>query len=220
MAFWSDHTIEPKRKFRWILEVGGIPFWTIKKVDKPSWTISTAEHSFINHKFYFPGRMEYNEVSFTIVDAANPDAAETLRQIVSASGYRLPTDENTATQSITKQAAVNALGNVTIKQITGGGNVQAATNVPGTSPDGAFPPQQNAGDVIEQWTLKNAFITSVEFGDLDYTADDLNEVVVKVRYDYAFLNSPDRMDVSNIGSVGDGLTFDSVGTGAAPERQD
>ena len=221
MSFWSNHEIEPKRKYRWILDIGGIPFWTIKKVDKPSWTISTAEHAFINHKFYFPGRMEYNEVSFTIVDSTSPDAAETLRQIVSASGYRLPEDANTATQSITKQAAVNALGTITIKQITGGGNMNAAANVDNNR-QGAYTPGQDSGDIVEAWVLKNAFITSVEFGDLDYTSDDLNEITIKVRYDYAYLNNKDRGLAANSVEVSQriGGNIAKVDVGEPQERQD
>ena len=117
-GFWNNAYTEPKRKYRWIMYIDGIPYWTIKKVDKPSYTITTAEHQFINHKFYFPGRVEYNEIGFTIVDSTNPDAAETLRQIIFASGYRLPRTEMSATQSITKLGAVTSLGNITIQMIS------------------------------------------------------------------------------------------------------
>ena len=120
--FLDNKIVEPKRKYRWLLKVDGIPFWSIKKVDKPSYTVSTAEHDFINHKFYFPGRVEYNEISFTIVDMANPVAAETLRQILFAGGYRLPKSADIATQSLTKHGAVTALGRVEIVQLGGGGN--------------------------------------------------------------------------------------------------
>ncbi len=196
-GFWNSAYTEPKRKYRWILSIDGIPYWTVKKVDKPSWTITTAEHAFINHKFYFPGRMEYNEVSFTIVDSANPDAAETLRQIISASGYRLPKDDKVSTQSITKFGAVNALGDIVLMQISGGG---VDGQQPVGSPDGSsiVKDMHKQGHVLEGWRLHNAFITSVEFGDLDYTSDDLNEITVKVRYDYAEMNNEADFGASNL----------------------
>ena len=48
--FWNEPDVEPKRKFRWILSVGDsdIPAWVIKKVTKPTFTISEVKHSFIN----------------------------------------------------------------------------------------------------------------------------------------------------------------------------
>ena len=69
--------------------------------------------------------------------------------------------------------------------------------------------------------MHNAFITSVEFGDLDYTSDDLNEVTIKVRYDYAVLNDP-----TTGGGAGDltpvevGNLSYAAGVGENPERQD
>lgn len=215
--FWNDKIVEPKRKFRWILKVDGVDYWTIKKVDKPSYTVSTAEHNFINHKFYFPGRVEYNEISFTIVDSATPDAAETLRQILFAGGYRLPKDENVATQSITKHGAVTALGRIEIMQLGGGGN---ATSGAGVGTESGI---NDEGQVLEFWTLHNAFITSIELGDLDYESDDLVEITVKVRYDYAQLNDP-SVDPS-AGTIHPDLAvgavnFTPAAVGEDPDRQD
>tara|TARA_R100000152_G_scaffold20398_1_gene14009 strand:- start:2082 stop:2804 length:723 start_codon:yes stop_codon:yes gene_type:complete len=193
--------VEPKRKFRWILQVNGIPMWTIKKVDKPSITISTAEHVFINHKFYYPGRVEYNEISFTIVDSVNPDAAETLRQMLHAGGYRYPYDGEVATQSMTKEAMVRSLGDVHITHIGGGGwgFAGAGSVSPDGSPvdaNGVMPGFHDKFNVYENWYLKNAFVTALEFGDLDYTSDDLSEITIKMRYDFAVLNDPDHMTPS------------------------
>ena len=225
-GFWQNAHTEPKRKYRWILFVNGIPYWTIKKVDKPSYTITTAEHQFINHKFYFPGRVEYNEIGFTIVDSTNPDAAETLRQIIFAGGYKLPTNSEVATQSITKLGATNALGMVEIRQI-GGGGVTHAAGGPG---DGQVPGMNKEGDILESWSLHNAFITSVELGDLDYSSDDLNEISVKVRYDYAILNDPANFDPDSAGglnvrkpnltSAASGNPQYGVPAGQDPTRQD
>jgi hypothetical protein len=42
-----------------------------------------------------------------------------------------------------------------------------------------------AGNDLEQWTLWNAFITEVKYGDLEYGADDLTELSVTLKYDWA-----------------------------------
>ena len=43
------------------------------------------------------------------------------------------------------------------------------------------------GDVIEEWQLVGAFITTAAFGDLDWATSDPVEVTVTLRYDYAVL---------------------------------
>jgi hypothetical protein len=165
-GFWRESTVEPKRKFRWILSVGEgqIPAWIIKKVTKPTFTISEVKHSFINHSFYYPGRVEYNEIEFTLVDPVEPDAAQGLINLIEASGYTLPDSEALAKQTITKAEAVAALNHCYIQQIDA---------------DGA---------TMEEWYLENCWVKEVNFGDLDYESDDINEITVKVRYDFAQKN--------------------------------
>ena len=43
------------------------------------------------------------------------------------------------------------------------------------------------GVVVSKWILKNAFLTDVSFGDLDYSSDDLMEINATIVYDYAIL---------------------------------
>jgi hypothetical protein len=43
------------------------------------------------------------------------------------------------------------------------------------------------GDKIEQWTLKGAFITSANFGELDWASNDPVSIELTLAYDYAIL---------------------------------
>ena len=45
----------------------------------------------------------------------------------------------------------------------------------------------NANDVVETWTLINPWIKDVNFGDLDYSTEDMVNITLTVRYDYATL---------------------------------
>jgi len=204
MAFWNEKIVEPKRKFRWELLIDGIPAWTIKKVNRPSYEVAEAEHKFINHTFYFPGRVTYNTVSFTIVDVANPDAAETLKQMLYASGYALPKDVQQATQTITKQAGITALGDVVICMFGGGGIADPSqpNTRPGTDSFGAgggvvadsgANGYNDEGIILESWKLYNAWIKKIEFSELDYDGDDLVEITIELRYDFAELNGTDAV---------------------------
>jgi len=44
------------------------------------------------------------------------------------------------------------------------------------------------GEVIEEWVLNGAFITSAGFGTYDWTSDAVQEIEITVQYDWAFLN--------------------------------
>ena len=41
------------------------------------------------------------------------------------------------------------------------------------------------GKVIEAWTLNNPFIISAKYGDLDYSNDELRQVTLTLKYDWA-----------------------------------
>lgn len=173
MPFWSkdhseDRTLDdPKRKFRFKVEFqginspqGGALMWYAKTVSKPSFQISSAEHKYLNHTFYYPGSVTWQEVSLTLVDPVNPDMAATLSDIIVAGGYSPPSNALDLV-SMSKAKASSALGNVIITQL------------------------DSDGKALETWTLWNSFITELKFGDLEYGADDLTELSVTLKYDWA-----------------------------------
>jgi len=188
MAFWTDATNkDPKRQYRFLVTLGNMPngaTWYAKTVKKPEITITTVEHNFLNHKFYYPGRAEWAECTVTLVDPVSPDAAANTAAIIRDAGYTPPKNVNDVT-TMSKQKAVAALGTVVISQIDADGNA------------------------LETWTLWNPFIISATFGDLDYSGDELTEVSLGIRYDWAILETS---VASETGLPSDGNTFFKPGT--------
>lgn len=166
-GFWTDKNTEPKRAYRWVMNIGGIHQWIIKKTAKPSFEVSETEHKYINHTFYYPGKVTWDPISVTLVDPVTPDASKTMENIIRAAGYNFPKDPNDVT-TISKSKAVTALGRVAIHQI---------------GPDGPEP--------IETWLLKNAWVKSVKFGSLDYDAEDMVEIELEIRFDFAEIVVPE-----------------------------
>ena len=177
MPFWSvDHQPgaalkDPKRKFRFKVEFdginadnGGAMMWYAKTISKPSFQITSAEHKFLNHTFYYPGSVQWQDVTMTLVDPVDPDMAATLSDIIVAGGYS-PPENGTDFTSMSKGKAVNALGVVRITQLDADGND------------------------LEEWRLWNAFITEIKYGDLEYGADDLTELSLTLKYDWAVINT-------------------------------
>ncbi len=175
-GFWSDFSVEPKRKFRWLMSFKGVPQWILKKVGRPNITISEAEHTFVNYKFYYPGRVEWAEISLTLADPVNPDASATMVELLKESGYVLPSQfDQGHVMTIAKQKAVEAVGGaIYIQQI----DAEGAT--------------------IEEWKLYNPWIKAVNFDELDYESDDIINLDLTLRYDWAELTSnggaPSRVD--------------------------
>jgi hypothetical protein len=164
-SFWSDASLEPKRNFRFTLLMNGIPSWLIKKVNKPAFKINEAKHQYLGHTFYYPGNVEYEPVTITLVDPLTPDASRTIMNHIAASGYKFPLDA-TSTSTVSKVNAVAALGNLTVEQIDADGNI------------------------ADKWTYKNAWISDVKFGELAYEDNNLTEITLTVRYDWAEMDVP------------------------------
>ncbi len=179
-GFWtSAQQADPKRKFRFLVTLGSMPdgaTWSAKSVDKPTVTVNAADHKFLNHTFYYPGNVSWNEINITLVDPVSPDASANLSRILLESGYHPPADVNDTT-TISKSRAVAALQAVVISQIDSDG-------VP-----------------LETWTLNNAFITSVNYGgNLSYGDDALADVTVSFRYDWASIETAYQADPGPLGT--------------------
>ena len=166
-SFWADPQLEPKRAYRWLFFFAGVPQWIVKKVSKPSFDVTDTTHDFLIHKFHYPGKVEWKEVKVTLADPVQPDSAATMQRVLEQSGYQYPLDPNT-TATISKANAVGALGRCMIQQL------------------GAD------GESIEEWTLVNAWVKDVSFGELDYSSDEMVNVELTIVYDWAELNSAAR----------------------------
>ena len=55
--FWANITSEPKRKYRFILNLAGIDSWVITKVDRPSFNVTESEHTFLIINFTIPVKL-------------------------------------------------------------------------------------------------------------------------------------------------------------------
>jgi len=188
MAFWTNSgNTEPKRNFRFQVSMTGLNedkggtgtnakatqqiLWWAKKVTKPNFTIAEGKHVYLGHTFYYPGKVEWQEISMTLVDPVTPNASAIFMDMVAKSGYVLPKkpDGQVATvATLGKKGFVDSakgIGEVVITQL------------------------DHEGGTVEQWTLHGTFFKSLKFGDLDYENDDLSNIEVGLRYDWAECNT-------------------------------
>jgi|TARA_R110002096_G_scaffold373884_1_gene567435 hypothetical protein len=168
-GFWTQgQQQDPKRQYRFVANFTGLGnsgcSWFVKNVDKPNVSISEASHEYLNHTFYYPGRISWNSVSVTFVDPVDPDATATMMQAINNAGYKIPTSPDSL-GTLSKSKSIDSLGTVTIKQV------------------------DSEGIAVEEWKLNNAWIKSVNLSGLDYGGDSLSEVTVEIRYDWATLSA-------------------------------
>ena len=177
MAFWNDAAADPKRKYRFLIRLfkGNIA-WYVKSVTAPSYEITSIEHAFSDHVFNFPGKIKWSDVEVTLVDpAGDEDVVYQTLDLISQAGYAIPTLEGVTSESaeafktFTKKGLIDALG----------ANVQIET-------------QDSEGTSVEIWTLHNAFITNVKFGDFDYSSEDMREISLTFKYDWASCEFPGK----------------------------
>ena len=189
MAFWNVAASEPRRQHRFILNLPLLAVdgeainmqYLAKTVSKPSYTISETEHKFLGNTYYYPGAVTWEPVSATLVNAVAPDGNKLLYQALYNSGYFDPIDQGA---------------------FFGGGGAQLATNrsiAPGTpnkasalgaTGDVIIDEIDGFGAPIGRWQLRSPFITNAKFGDLDYAGEDLLNLEITFRYDYAVYESP------------------------------
>ena len=179
--FWRQASVAPKRGYRWYItfeklgavdDAGNGTTWAgsalqyaCKRVDKPSITVSETEHTYLNHKFYYPGRVDWSEVSVQFVDVVGSNgAADIMLSLLNNAGYSVPTAADTTVNNLHTlgKSSMNAqIGDVTITQVNAD------------------------GQDVEEWTLKNAFIKSVRLSGLDYGSEEMATVDISIRYDWA-----------------------------------
>ena len=175
--YWTNAATEPKRQFKWTLTLGSldtqIPGWVIKSTSKPSFNMTEASHAYLNHTFYYPGKLTWNALEIALVDPGSPnnDTTNAMMNAIRKMGYAYPNEtangmEN-AQVTFSKAAATSILGDVVLRQI---------------SPN---PEQLGQNLVTEQWTLKQAWIKDVNFGSLNYDNDGLVDLSMTLRYDWA-----------------------------------
>ena len=171
MAFWTEATNEPKRSYRFLVQITGLGAddvqWWAKTFKVPSYSVTETTHNFLDNQYHFPGRVTWEEVTLELVDPQSPNAVQLTNQMIIDSGYEI------------KSAADAKAGPVTLSKI------KAANATSGAIRAVIVSIFNSDGDTIEKWTLKNPWLKGVTFADLSYESDDLRTLTVTFRYDWA-----------------------------------
>ena len=175
MAFWSEkqNIIEPVRPYRFRIQDAGYDptlvgagdtsyWWWAKAASKPSFEISKEEYQLINHKIKYPGILTWKDVSIKIIDYKDTENLNGATKLHTLYKF-IKESKYSLDQAEDGIAKVNLIKDFVIEQLDADGNV------------------------LEKWTLKNAFITTIDNTELNYDTETLSEITINVAYDEAEL---------------------------------
>lgn len=195
---WTQASLEPKRKFRYLVTFSNFADvrFLAQTCDRPGVKVANTEHKYFDKTYNHPGRVTWdpNPLSIKLVDiqkkgASSLDTNETLLQVFAKSGLQYFGAENDF-RTIGKSAAVNALGDVNIRVLSSltsdTGDFVAEPDILRVNTDG-----NASGGLAEEWKLHNGWLESIKPDSLDYGSDDILTVTIQVRYDWAQFMSAD-----------------------------
>ena len=195
---WTDATLEPKRKFKFLVKFNGLPDFQFlaQTCDRPGIKVGNTEHKYFDKTYNHPGRVTWdpNPLNIKLVDIQKKgqnstiDTNEQLLKVFAKSGLQYFSADGDF-RTIGKQAAVGALGDVNITVLN---SLMLNTDLP-TSSEIHTP---LVGGVAEKWTLKNGWLESIKPDGLDYGSEDILTVTIQVRYDWAQFASNDKTSVT------------------------
>ena len=145
---------EPKIKHRYLMQIDGIPAYTIRVANRPSIESEEVILEHMNVTRYVKGKSRWQPIDITLYDPVVPSAAQQVMEWVRLS-HESVTGRDGYSDFYKKDVTFNVLGPV--------------------------------GDVVEEWTLKGAYIQSANFGDLAFDSSDPTEITLTLKYDYAVL---------------------------------
>jgi hypothetical protein len=197
-GFWNSAQSEPRRAHRFLLSIpnltsdtsrGAYQQYLCKTVTKPAYTIGEVEHKFLGNTYYYPGAVTWDPVTVTLVNAVDPDGNEILFNALYKSGHLDPHQQSKIFNGDTvNQGAANVLAQSGAS--IGPGTLNKADSLAAFG-NVLIKELGSSGESIGTWELRNPFVTNVKFGDLDYASEELLNLEMTFRYDFALYYTDD-----------------------------
>lgn len=204
---------EPTRKNRFIIEMGnGGRLLSVSSVGKPTANIETKEYKMINHYYSYPGLVKWDPITIKFVDfglwgtaVTNPKeeyatiptpqnrgTAETLWEMLVASGYTTPSGK---TGRSTRDKSISSPEKAATMDLAFGSSIK----IHQLKPEGTTKVGEDTVVISSQetWELHNPIIKSISWGELDYGDDGLVEYTLQVQYDWAEFYTENKIDVES-----------------------
>jgi hypothetical protein len=152
--------------------------WWVKTISKPKLNYQTEEEKFTTVGKLLSKRVSASpileDITMTMIDPSYPNATRKLARIVRRTGYNEVQARQIINDSYEGSTAKSMLDTIN-----------------GIDRRGVEIHQLDEfGEAIETWTLHNAFIKRIDFGELDYSSDELLEISLTLGYEAVKVTFP------------------------------
>jgi len=190
MPFWDKLSpIEPLKQFRWSMSIidssdisteiaknqGNTLFeHSLKECSKPEYEVSTTQHKLLTQTTTYPGLLKWKPINVKLASILNSKKTvdRLLEDMLRASGYSPIAD-----YSINDDEE----GNRTIDY-----DSPYHQNIEKDKSFDIKLDQYNSnGAIVEYWSLFNCFFSSVSYGKLSYSSEEIVEISLTIQYDWA-----------------------------------
>jgi len=166
--------LDPKRGYRFILYLDGIPSYFIKSSGVPKLSVGDGgTHKFLGHEFKFPGSAKWEgDIEVKLVDTIDYNMAMKFTDYIRNAGYVYPGNFSESSTSPFYYKKTISKAKFPFKQVI----IQRL---------------DAEGQIYESWVLNNPWISGVTYGDASYEDEKLIEMGVTFKYDWAELRDKD-----------------------------
>ena len=104
-------TFEPKLQNRFLMDIGGVPGYLVKKISRPSITFNEVTLDHINLKRKIKGKAVWNPIQVTLYDPVTPSGAQAVMEWIRLS-HESVTGRDGYSDFYKKDVRINTLGPV------------------------------------------------------------------------------------------------------------
>ena len=145
-----------KRKFRWTFQVDdAIDSWYVRMAGRPNLTFEELELNFLNEKVYISGKPTWETITVTMIDVKENDPLH--QWFLDVYDYNKGLD----------------------------GTAEMGDPAEEYKKTGTLTMFDGHGATLEKWTLRQMWPQSINWGDLDYSSSETQDIEVTMRYDGA-----------------------------------
>ena len=201
MAFWTNSNIKVLNKFKYSLDLAGV-IWYVKTAQFPKLSQEKQEGSsgMGGSTVYKPGPTKWQPITITFADVLLDTNDKLLRKMSTQmfwfgvaslldtyqqkSGLLVSREAGLYDSGFSAEFMTDLFGEATAAGATGRDKIREMRisrhyDIAKKPPDGPAP------HVIESWLLQDILISEIDFGQGDYSTDDINEISVTFTYDIA-----------------------------------
>ena len=151
---------EPKVNFRYKLHMNNIPVYMIKTSALPSFEQGEIIIDYINVDFIVKGKSRWQDISVTLYDPITPSGAEEVHNWI-------------------RDFHHNSETGIDGYAFPAGSGYKRDIKIEVLDPKGV---------PVETWSISGAFISSANWGSMDWSSEDAKMIELKIKYDDAVLS--------------------------------